>query len=118
MVVIDMPRAPREKSESGIYHIMIRGANRQKIIDTIEKDQLGRIKSFPKLRESSVYPKGRWQGVWEYPPTKFLKPEKVRKGRIKRKQRTVPMLPASPCFPEKSFGILLHFFVLRDIINM
>jgi|LSQX01.1.fsa_nt_gb REP element-mobilizing transposase RayT len=34
-----MPRAPREKSESGIYHIMIRGANRQEIFHD-EEDRL------------------------------------------------------------------------------
>ena len=26
-----MPRRPRERSETGIYHIMVRGANRQEI---------------------------------------------------------------------------------------
>jgi REP element-mobilizing transposase RayT len=34
-----MPRVPREKSESGIYHIMIRGANRQEIFHD-EEDRL------------------------------------------------------------------------------
>jgi S-ribosylhomocysteine lyase LuxS involved in autoinducer biosynthesis len=71
MVVIDMPRAPREKSESGIYHIMIRGANRQKIIDTIEKVQLGRIKSFPKLRESRYIPKAGGKDCGNIPQPNF-----------------------------------------------
>ena len=31
-----MPRQPREKSESGIYHIMLRGINQQVIFEDYE----------------------------------------------------------------------------------
>ena len=31
-----MPRAPREKSESGIYHIILRGINKQVIFEDEE----------------------------------------------------------------------------------
>ena len=34
-----MPRAPRQKSESGIYHIMIRGINQQAIFEDEEDNQ-------------------------------------------------------------------------------
>ena len=31
-----MPRAAREKSESGIYHVMLRGVNKQQIFEDKE----------------------------------------------------------------------------------
>ena len=34
--VINMPRQARRKSESGIYHILLRGINRQQIFEDIE----------------------------------------------------------------------------------
>lgn len=47
-----MPRGPREKSESGIYHIMIRGANRQEIFHDIE-DNLRFLETLNKIKTMS-----------------------------------------------------------------
>ena len=31
-----MPRSPRKRSESGVYHVMLRGINRQTIFESDE----------------------------------------------------------------------------------
>ena len=52
-----MPRLPREKSESGIYHIMIRGANRQVIFHD-EEDKLRFLQILAKYKtkvEMNIY---------------------------------------------------------------
>ena len=55
-VVIDMPRGAREKSESGIYHVMVRGANNQEISHDSEDS----------LRFLEI---NRQQGYWVFHPT-------------------------------------------------
>lgn len=49
-----MPRAAREKSTTGIYHIIIRGINRQIIFEE-EEDSVKFIKNLRKYREISEY---------------------------------------------------------------
>ncbi|KJS19221.1 MAG: transposase [Clostridiaceae bacterium BRH_c20a] len=47
-----MPRRAREKSETGIYHIMIRGANRQEIFHD-DKDRLRFLDTLNKVKTTS-----------------------------------------------------------------
>lgn len=49
-----MPRKAREKSESGIYHIMMRGINRQKVFKD-DEDCLRFIQTLQKYKEQSDY---------------------------------------------------------------
>ena len=49
--VIIMPRRAREKSESGIYHVMLRGANKQEIF---QEDNLRFIETLEKYKKSVV----------------------------------------------------------------
>jgi len=49
-----MPRQPRQKSESGIYHIMLRGINRQIIFEDSE-DQERFLDTLKKYREQCGY---------------------------------------------------------------
>jgi putative transposase len=57
MVVMDMPRGPRMKSNSGIYHIILRGANRQEIFhDDVDCMKfLDRIEKYKKVSGMEVY---------------------------------------------------------------
>jgi len=52
-----MPRKPREKSESGIYHIMLRGANRQEIFHDDEDclKFLETLEKYKKQTEVKIY---------------------------------------------------------------
>ncbi|MEG6615166.1 transposase [Peptococcaceae bacterium 1198_IL3148] len=52
-----MPRKPREKSSSGIYHIMLRGINRQTIFEDDEDriSFLGTLKRYQKVSEYQIY---------------------------------------------------------------
>ena len=52
VVVISMPRGAREKSEIGIYHIMIRGANRQEIFHD-DEDNLRILETLNKIKATS-----------------------------------------------------------------
>ena len=47
-----MPRAAREKSESGIYHVMLRGVNKQQIFEEKE-DYENSFKSLKSARKSA-----------------------------------------------------------------
>jgi len=47
-----MPRRAREKSESGIYHIMVRGANRQEIFHD-DEDNLRFLETLNKIKTTS-----------------------------------------------------------------
>lgn len=49
-----MPRVAREKSESGIYHIMVRGINRQEIF-VEEEDYIRFIQTLERFKEISNY---------------------------------------------------------------
>lgn len=49
-----MPRKPRQKSESGIYHIMLRGTNQQVIFEE-EEDYLKFIETLQKYKAISGY---------------------------------------------------------------
>ncbi|MDD4753897.1 MAG: transposase [Desulfitobacteriaceae bacterium] len=49
-----MPRKARKKSESGIYHIMMRGVNRQSIFED-EEDCVKFIQTIQKYKEKSEY---------------------------------------------------------------
>ena len=54
-----MPRLPRLKSESGIYHIMLRGINQQVIFEDGEDyskfiDTLKKYKTISKIKETSI----------------------------------------------------------------
>ncbi|VBB09367.1 Hypothetical protein LUCI_4657 [Lucifera butyrica] len=49
-----MPRKAREKSESGIYHIIMRGINRQTIFEE-EEDQAHFLQTLGKYKEKSQY---------------------------------------------------------------
>ena len=49
-----MPRGARRKSESGIYHIMMRGINRQQIFED-EEDNLHFIETLSKYKEQCGY---------------------------------------------------------------
>ena len=51
--VIIMPRRAREKSESGIYHVMLRGTNKQEIFHD-EEDNLRFIETLEKYKKSVV----------------------------------------------------------------
>jgi len=51
---MDVPRYAREKSESGIYHIMIRGINRQDIFEDNE-DRQRFIETIKKYKTVSKY---------------------------------------------------------------
>ena len=52
-----MPRIPRQRSESGIYHIMLRGTNRQEIFHDDEDCLrfLETLDRFKKKSELKVY---------------------------------------------------------------
>ncbi len=52
--VIFMPRAPRKKSESGIYHIVMRGINRQTVFED-EEDSFKFIQTLRKYKEICGY---------------------------------------------------------------
>ena len=52
--VIIMPRAARKKSNSGIYHIMLRGINRQQIFEDDEDNQRF-IETLSKYKEECGY---------------------------------------------------------------
>ncbi|WP_245693065.1 transposase [Sporomusa acidovorans] len=47
-----MARKPREKSSSGIYHIILRGINRQSIFED-DEDRLKLIEDLAKYKEIS-----------------------------------------------------------------
>lgn len=47
-----MPRRPREKSESGIYHVIFRGTNKQEIFHD-EEDNLRFIETIEKYKKTS-----------------------------------------------------------------
>ncbi len=49
-----MPRAPRRKSESGIYHIMLRGINQQIIFED-DEDYFKFIETLEKYKAISGY---------------------------------------------------------------
>lgn len=49
-----MPRKAREKSESGIYHIIMRGINRQSIFED-EEDYIKFIQTIQRYKEKSGY---------------------------------------------------------------
>ncbi len=49
-----MPRTARKKSESGIYHIMLRGINRQQIFED-EEDNLHFLETLKKYKEQCGY---------------------------------------------------------------
>lgn len=49
-----MPRKPREKSATGIYHIMMRGINRQNIFED-EEDHLKFMQTLEKYKDKSGY---------------------------------------------------------------
>ena len=49
-----MPRQAREKSSSGIYHIMLRGINRQDIFND-EEDNLKFIETLKKYKDICGY---------------------------------------------------------------
>lgn len=49
-----MPRIAREKSETGIYHIMIRGINKQKIFDDYE-DKARLFETFRRFKQTSKF---------------------------------------------------------------
>lgn len=49
-----MPRTPREKSPTGIYHVIMRGVNRQRIFEDVE-DRQTLIERLVKFREVSGY---------------------------------------------------------------
>ena len=49
-----MPRLPRQKSESGIYHIMLRGINQQTIFED-EEDYLKFIETLKEYKAVSGY---------------------------------------------------------------
>jgi len=48
-----MPRNPRKKSESGIYHIMVRGINRQNIFED-EEDKLRLLTTLERYRNEQI----------------------------------------------------------------
>jgi len=48
-----MPRYPRKKSESGIYHIMVRGINRQNIFED-EEDKLRLLTTLERYRNEQI----------------------------------------------------------------
>jgi REP element-mobilizing transposase RayT len=52
-----MARKAREKSESGIYHIMLRGINRQNIFEDDEDKErfIERMKYYKTISEYKVY---------------------------------------------------------------
>ncbi len=52
-----MPRAPRQKSESGIYHIMLRGINQQAIFEDEEDNQkfIETLKSYKAVSGYKVF---------------------------------------------------------------
>jgi REP element-mobilizing transposase RayT len=52
-----MPRQARKKSECGIYHIMLRGINRQQIFEDAEDYYkfLAILKEYKKISEYSIY---------------------------------------------------------------
>jgi REP element-mobilizing transposase RayT len=52
LVVINMPRRAREKSKSGIYHIIIRGANKQEIFHD-EEDNFKFLEILQRYQEKS-----------------------------------------------------------------
>ena len=49
-----MPRQARRKSESGIYHIMLRGINRQQIFED-EEDSFHFLETLSKYKEQCGY---------------------------------------------------------------
>lgn len=49
-----MPRVPRHKSESGIYHIMLRGINQQTIFED-DEDYSKFLSTLEKYKAVSVY---------------------------------------------------------------
>jgi len=49
-----MPRHAREKSETGIYHIMVRGINRQDIFHD-EQDYLKYLELLYKIKEEKKH---------------------------------------------------------------
>ena len=71
-VRVQMPRQSRKKSSTGIYHVMLRGINKQDIFE--EDDDYVRIKEILIRLNVGDY-KGS-QGVrWKYSPT--LKTDRV-----------------------------------------
>lgn len=52
-----MPREPRKKSRSGIYHIMLRGINRQTIFEEDEDKRrfLGTLQKYKTISKYSIY---------------------------------------------------------------
>ena len=51
-----MPRCVREKSESGIYHIIMRGINRQSIFED-EEDYFQYLNTIRRYKEKNVVTK-------------------------------------------------------------
>ena len=49
-----MPRQPRQKSESGIYHIMLRGINKQIVFED-DEDYLKFVETLEKYKAVSGY---------------------------------------------------------------
>ena len=49
-----MPRESRKRSSSGIYHIMLRGINRQQIFED-DEDYIRYLKTLEKYREECGY---------------------------------------------------------------
>jgi REP element-mobilizing transposase RayT len=52
MMVMNMPREAREKSETGIYHIIIRGANRQEIFHD-DEDRIRFLETFERYKNTT-----------------------------------------------------------------
>ena len=52
-----MPREARRKSESGVYHVMLRGANRQEIFHDDEDRMkfLDSLKKYKRIAEFTMY---------------------------------------------------------------
>ncbi len=49
-----MPRTARERSKSGIYHIILRGINRQALFE-VEEDSAEFLRTFIKYQKVSEY---------------------------------------------------------------